>query len=105
MRILFLIAMVFSVAGPAYAQEAPTPEQVRFFETSIRPLLSERCFRCHGPGKERGDLRLDSRARLLKGGETGPAVIAGDPEKESAHQGRAPHASRKPQNAPRQNAD
>ncbi len=44
-------------------------------------LLQARCVSCHGPEKQKGGLRLDSRASVLKGGETGPAVVPGDPEK------------------------
>jgi hypothetical protein len=58
----------------------PTAEQLRFFETSIRPLLVEKCQKCHGADKQWGSLRLDSRVAILKGGDTGPAAIAGDPE-------------------------
>ncbi len=46
-----------------------------YFENHIRPLLSEHCFRCHGPKKQESGLRLDSRAAILKGGDSGPAAI------------------------------
>src|SRR3954454_6185054 len=59
----------------------PTPEQVQFFETKIRPILAENCHRCHGEKKQNGKLRLDSAATLLAGGESGPALVPGDPEK------------------------
>ncbi len=51
-----------------------------FFETRVRPLLAEKCYPCH-TGSEMGNLRLDSKERLLKGGKSGPAVSPGDPEK------------------------
>src|SRR5688500_5233697 len=70
------------LAAPAHAQEkAPPPEQIRFFETSIRPLLVERCQKCHGAKKQEGSLRLDAREHLLKGGDSGPAVVVGKPDK------------------------
>lgn len=47
------------------------------FETSIRPVLSETCLPCHGAHKQSGGLRLDSRASLLTGGESGPALVPG----------------------------
>jgi hypothetical protein len=50
-----------------------------FFEVKIRPILSERCFPCHGGKKISHDLRVDSRAALLRGGKTGPAIVPGDP--------------------------
>jgi cytochrome c553/mono/diheme cytochrome c family protein len=63
------------------AQAADSPEDDEFFEKRIRPILVQRCWECHGAddGKRRGSLRLDSREGLLRGGESGPAVVAGDP--------------------------
>jgi mono/diheme cytochrome c family protein len=45
----------------------------------VLPMLSSRCVSCHGVDKQKGGLRLDSRPALLKGGETGPAVVPGNP--------------------------
>jgi mono/diheme cytochrome c family protein len=45
------------------------------FETQIRPLLATHCLTCHGPRRQEGGLRLDTRESLLRGGETGPAVV------------------------------
>jgi hypothetical protein len=53
-------------------------EKTRFFETEIRPLLVEKCVRCHGAKKQSSELRVDSRNRLLKGGDGGPAIVPGD---------------------------
>src|SRR6266581_4323152 len=64
--------------------EAPKPDQIDFFEKRIRPVLVERCYKCHSAAAEKvkGDLLLDSREGMLKGGESGkPAVLAGDAEK------------------------
>jgi len=60
-----------------------TREQSDFFENKIRPVLSKNCYRCHSAEaiKIRGGLRLDSREGTLAGGDTGPAVVAGHPEK------------------------
>jgi cytochrome c553 len=68
----------------AHAQQpapaaTPTAQQIEFFEAKVRPLLVETCFDCH-TADEKGGLRLDSRQALLKGGESGPAIVAGDPE-------------------------
>ena len=50
------------------------------FVSRVKPLLDSRCVSCHGPEKQKGGLRMDSRAALLKGGENGPAVVPGKPE-------------------------
>lgn len=76
-----ILLAALMVASPAMAAEppAPTPEQVKFFETKVRPVLVEHCYRCHGPDKQRSDLRVDSLEGLLEGGVAGPAIVAGDP--------------------------
>jgi hypothetical protein len=52
-----------------------------FFEKRVRPVLVEHCVRCHGPDKQKGGLRVDSRVALLNGGENGPAIQPGEPER------------------------
>ncbi|MFY7953535.1 MAG: DUF1549 domain-containing protein, partial [Armatimonadaceae bacterium] len=49
------------------------------FEKYVRPLMVEKCQSCHGAEKAKGGLRLDSRAALLKGGDSGPAAVPGKP--------------------------
>jgi hypothetical protein len=73
-------AVRLSAAGQGDKAPAPTPQQVELFETSIRPVLIDTCGECHTDDEE-GDLRTDSRAALLKGGETGPAIVPGEPDK------------------------
>ncbi|MEQ2007629.1 MAG: PSD1 and planctomycete cytochrome C domain-containing protein [Limisphaerales bacterium] len=65
-------------AAPAFPAE-----DLEFFEKRIRPLLAERCYECHSAGakKLKGGLHLDSRDGVLKGGDTRPAVVPGQPEK------------------------
>src|SRR6266567_2696660 len=66
----------------ASARKEPTPaDALAFFEKSVRPLLAEHCFSCHGAKTQRAGLRFDSRAALLKGGAHGPVLIPGDPAK------------------------
>jgi len=62
---------------------AEPAESVEFFEKRIRPVLSEQCYKCHSSTSEKlkGGLMLDSREALLKGGDTGPTITPGDPEK------------------------
>ena len=60
---------------------AAEPEGIEFFENHIRPLLVQNCYKCHSQkaGKAKGELQLDTRAGLLKGGEAGPAIVPGNP--------------------------
>jgi hypothetical protein len=69
--------------GARGAESAPpvAPETAAFFETKIRPLLIENCFSCHSDKKQKGSLRLDSLAALKTGGDRGPVIVPGAPEK------------------------
>lgn len=60
--------------------DQPSVEAITRFENEVRPLLAEHCQKCHGPKKQEAGLRLDSRAGLIKGGESGPAVDLQSPE-------------------------
>jgi len=65
-------------------ERAASPEELAFFESKIRPVLVEKCYRCHATGegnKIKGGLVLDTREGMRKGGESGPAVVPGDPKK------------------------
>ncbi|MFL5242475.1 MAG: DUF1553 domain-containing protein [Gemmataceae bacterium] len=76
------LALFLSVGRlPAEDSPKPYPQGIEFFEAKVRPLLVDKCLSCHGSQKQRGGLRLDSRTALLKGGDNGPIVTAGDPEK------------------------
>ena len=79
-KIVALLAL--APAGVGRAQEV-SKEQAEFFETKVRPVLSENCYRCHSAegGKDKGGLTLDSRDGMLKGGESGAAVVPGEPGK------------------------
>ena len=59
----------------------PSPDQIEFFENNIRPLFAEHCYACHSDKaqKLKGGLRLDSPESLGKGGDSGPAIVPGDP--------------------------
>jgi hypothetical protein len=79
---LLVALFVFGTISEMNAGEkSATPEQVRFFETNIRPLLNDQCQKCHGSKKQQAGLRLDSRASILQGGESGPAAVPGQPDK------------------------
>ncbi len=55
-------------------------DEAEFFEEYIRPLLSERCYKCHGARQQENGLRLDSREAMLTGGDSGPGLVPGDPD-------------------------
>ena len=57
--------------------------EVEFFEKKVRPVLVDHCYKCHSAdgGKVKAGLRVDTKEGLLKGGDTGPAVVPGKPEK------------------------
>ncbi len=59
-----------------------TNEETQFFESKIRPVLIEHCYRCHSADGQgiRGGLGVDSRDALLAGGESGPAIVPGNLE-------------------------
>jgi hypothetical protein len=73
-----LVALGVLAAG---ARAGDSPEGVEFFEKKVRPVLDEHCFRCHGNGKKKGSLSLEGRDGLLRGGDSGPAVVPGSPER------------------------
>ena len=78
---LVLAALVLSTLARAGETDPLTPGQLTFFEQRVRPLLIERCYKCHSEAKKvNGGLRLDSRRGLIEGGDSGPAISAGKPE-------------------------
>jgi mono/diheme cytochrome c family protein len=72
---------VLPLPGAKSAEPGPRSKGTEFFEKSIRPVLAANCFECHGPRKHKAGLRLDSRDAMLTGGESGPAIVPGAPEK------------------------
>jgi len=64
-----------------FSAQPPTAEQLDFFERKIRPLLAEKCYKCHSANSEKvkGGLLLDSRAGVRAGGDSGPVVMPGNP--------------------------
>ena len=75
--------LLVALIGTGHAQAAPEAAGLEFFEKHVRPVLIESCYSCHSATAEKvkGGLLLDTREGLLKGGDSGPAILAGDPEK------------------------
>src|SRR6185295_18167113 len=65
-------------ASLALGQDA---SPVELFEKKVRPILHQHCVQCHGPEKQKGGLRLDTPAGVRKGGDAGPVLVPGDPDK------------------------
>ncbi len=77
LTILAALPFAWSSLQAQKGAQAPTAAPVDFAR-DIQPILQSHCYECHGPEKARGRLRLDRRSGALKGGETGPALVAGD---------------------------
>src|SRR5690242_9026588 len=73
--------LVLAAAATAAGPEPPHPDALAFFETRGGPVRAENCDRCPGPTKQQSGLRLGSGAAVLKGGDHGPAVAPGEPDK------------------------
>ncbi len=80
LQLISLVSLCLTLAGLA---ASPTPAQVQFFESRIRPILADNCYKCHSQhaDKLKASLLLDTRDGLLNGGDSGPAIVPGDPDK------------------------
>ncbi len=79
--LVLIYAGVALATGGALLEAAPA--DVDFFEQKIRPVLADKCFECHSAESKslKANLLLDTREGLLKGGDTGPAIVPGAPDK------------------------
>ena len=75
MRVVFAAATAALFASSARAED-PSIANVDFIK-DVRPIFEARCFACHGPTKQKGNLRLDRKATIAKGGESGAVVTPG----------------------------
>src|SRR5687768_11657579 len=85
-RLVLLLAFTAGFVVPAtLSADTPKPDAagIEFFEKHVRPVLVESCYSCHSTEskKLKGSLHLDSKAGLLKGGDTGPSLVPGDLDK------------------------
>ena len=69
-------------AAAASPAGAPDAKGAALFEQNVRPILEQRCFKCHSAQAEKlqGGLHLDSRAGWQQGGDSGPAIVPGKPD-------------------------
>src|SRR5205809_510714 len=74
-------AVILLSSSASLSGAEPPRAQVEFFEAKVRPVLVEHCYKCHSAqaAKLKGGLRLDTRDGLRTGGDSGPAVVPGDP--------------------------
>src|SRR6266542_1692453 len=77
-RSTLFAGLVLMIAQPGLAGDPG----VEFFEKKIRPVLAEHCYSCHSAyaKKQRGGLLLDNKDAVLKGGDTGPALVPKKPK-------------------------
>ncbi|MCI0680786.1 MAG: PSD1 and planctomycete cytochrome C domain-containing protein [Gemmataceae bacterium] len=83
-RATFAAGLLLAFPALLLSQPSPPPADPKlldFFEAKVRPVLAEHCYSCHGPEKQRGDVRLDGRAHLVKPRDDGPIVAPGQPDK------------------------
>jgi hypothetical protein len=80
---IILICMPLTLPSAVAAdpsQSAPISEEdATFFERSVRPLLAARCWECHAGDNAEAGLRLDAWDSMVRGGDSGPAVMPGKP--------------------------
>lgn len=67
-----------SAPAPVVAEsKVQDPNQLQAFPALVQPVLKQNCIACHGPDKSKAGLRMDTLEAMLKGGESGPAVVPG----------------------------
>lgn len=71
------VLLALSVAAAVHASN---PEEDPVYLKTVRPLLDTQCVKCHGPEKQKANLRLDTLNAMMEGGDSGPAVVPGDVE-------------------------
>ena len=84
---LLVVAVLAAVGGAGAVQSAEVPADhaaqmaasLELFKGQVRGLLAEHCVKCHGGEKTKGEFDLTTREGLVKGGESGPAIVVGKP--------------------------
>src|SRR5438045_1560867 len=88
MRFCLLVASLIVLLGgvsarPSAAQVKPDAAGIEYFEKKVRPALAQYCYACHSRTAKQslGNLVLDSRQGMMQGGQHGPALVPGEPDK------------------------
>jgi cytochrome c len=81
MRNILMVLGLASVSLTAFAAKPQPQDKAEFYTTKVQPILQTNCYQCHGGDAHRGGLSLATRDAILKGGNHGPAVVPGDPDK------------------------
>jgi hypothetical protein len=81
-RLFIVLCLLATLIQTGWADDKLTPEQTKFFESKIRPVLVRECFGCHSAqvGQVKGGLWLDDKEGVLTGGDSGAAVVPGELE-------------------------
>ncbi len=77
---VILIIAAWLIGGSQLCAGDPSPSELEFFEKHIRPLFVEHCYECHGGAEVQAGLRLNSSSGWLEGGDSGRAIVPGDPD-------------------------
>lgn len=81
-KVAFCLGLIFVAFSGTLQAQSPSADDLKFFENKIRPVLVKHCYACHSKDAKEvgGKLLLDTRDGLRKGGESGPALVAGKPD-------------------------
>jgi uncharacterized membrane protein/mono/diheme cytochrome c family protein len=71
----------FNLTSLTSSDQPLNPQQTQDLNLQVRTILAHNCYSCHSSSKIKGELRLDSKEFVMKGGEGGPVLVAGQPEK------------------------
>ena len=82
MRFVFVTAALFCTFTTVVPSLAEDQAGLDYFEKNVRPLLAQRCYKCHSEKseKKKGGLLLDRKAGWVAGGDSGPAIVPGKPD-------------------------
>ena len=73
--------IIYTSDAPTKAPEVLNANQLQELNINVRTILAHNCYACHNATKTKGGLRLDKKEFIFKGGENGPILVAGNPEK------------------------